>query len=232
MFSVKMVRKRKGVPQKADEAKRQAMAWNMAEQEAAPDPIMDPHDDNEQSVAAIPSKAEHSNVQNAVKEPNMLENCSFFLTIHRDKPKKGWYCELGEFDIIGLPTCLPPSVNSCYLYIDQETSRHIFYYQVDECQSQENTDIYQPVTATIPNDFMDGLHLSQFWLRLKWDNVRDEKLRVIVCLVKAGLTKLTFSSESCSQRKVNVAIMQLLQHFYGIKAPGEFLSIILPYLAG
>lgn len=156
-----MTRKRKSVPQKADESKRQHMSWNMFDGGGLQ--VVDDNDpalllEREQSestmvaaetskpateLTAGPSRASLANLQNSKLAKILIDECDFFVGIcstFSSDLRDQWNCKLGSFKLqLDSTETEPGQINEAlskcaefWLYVNKETSNHLVYFEIPE----------------------------------------------------------------------------------------------------
>ena len=154
-----MPRKRKSVPQRAGETKRQLLSWNMYDNATGDTFVSESTDptlmkENEQQdghsiVSEDPhlnhKKADHGQ-QNEKELQTLVNQTDFYLDISRPTDKKSssedsWIGRLGQFNLqlqfdtydekLQLDNWLRKSTQ-CWLYVNSATGKHLLYFEFIE----------------------------------------------------------------------------------------------------
>ena len=230
-----MGRKRKSVPQKANTTKRQAMTWNMFDHDADLY-ILDDNDPNVRKEGDAPKPGPSGDGNTSVRSEwgaldiglqNRIDESDFYLTVTKVlqvKPEE-WKCLLGKIDFLlntNVPKKFPqnfPESDEFWIYAHPE-GRHTVYFEMEKDDGSMSVLSYNASTGA-SMECLDGLQLKAFPLAIAGYDVMTGILSVNVYVTEAALTKLKFSCEAWKAKKTNIAVQEIMAHFYGTITKGR-----------
>ena len=243
--------KRKGVPKRADEEKRQCMTWNMLDSNAQPTLHILSNEDTKASQE-VRSEEEASTSQHKLSPvssdfyPNdphtvcskdlakLIDFCDFYLSVYGklQGDSTRWHSELGRFTLQldqtrgQYPIQLPES-EQFWFYVSEENTASFVYFELEE--NDENnipiTVATQPfhykARTALPYGCLEGLCLKHFQLVSTGYDPDRGEMGIAVYILESLLTKPQFPSEGVRLRKNNCSLQRIMKYFYGIEYTGK-----------
>ena len=178
-----------------------------------------------------------SSVQSALHVQELINECDFFLSVHKTVPVKAgdWKCHIGSFslhlNVIQGPMHLlkevMPVCKEFWLYINMTTGSHLAYFEIDDTDenlvhtTSGQTILYFTCNSEFPVRCLNALQVKGLYLVLLKYDLQTAAMEIGVFATEGVLTKLRFSSEGSRPKCSNLSLQLLMGHLYNLKPPGK-----------